>query len=161
MKKLLLSFAIISGGLIFAQQNQPRLTPEQREAKRAEMHQKMDDRQKEHLAKMQKDLNLSNAQVQQIQALQDKNRAEREANMQKHEKMRAEKMEQMKAKRAEHDAEMQKILTPDQYKKWQQQRVENMQNRMDKMKMRDGKRGGSRGKGMKNPDFGNQEEFAK
>ena len=108
-KKIILSAAIFGAVFMFGQERQ-KLTPEQREAKKAEMVQKAKERQQAHLDKMTTELNLSKKQVEQIKALQEKNNAEREANRAKMEEMRKQRQQEMQAKRDDHDAEMKKIL---------------------------------------------------
>ena len=54
----------------------------------------------------------------------------------------------MQAKRDAHDAEMKKILSPEQYDKWQKQRLENMQKQRDAWKNKAMRKGGKQG-GMK------------
>ncbi|WP_262149427.1 hypothetical protein [Chryseobacterium foetidum] len=140
MKKLILSIALVGfGSLAMAQQNH---TPEQREAKRAEMQQKMQQKQKDHLDKMQKDLNLSKDQVAKVQALQDRKRAERKAEFDRNKDVRMAKMKEMKDKRVQMDNEMKSILNPEQYKKWEADRNAKMEQR--KMAMKDRKHKGDR-----------------
>ena len=126
MKKILLSavFAVF-GTFAMAQQDGKMMQkdPAQMEQKRAE-----------HLKKMQADLGLSDAQVVQVKALQDKRMAERKAQAPQIQAERKAKMEQWKAKKAQHEAEMKQILTPDQFQKWQAKKQENMQKRGKMMK---------------------------
>ncbi|KQT21875.1 hypothetical protein ASG31_00585 [Chryseobacterium sp. Leaf404] len=146
MKKLILSLALVGfGSLAMAQQN---VTPEQREAKRAEMQQKMQQREKDHLDKMQKDLNLSKDQVAKIKNLQDQKRAERKADFDRNKDARMAKMKEMKDKRAQMDQEMKKILSPDQYTKWEADRKAKMEQRKMAMKDRKNKGAGSHHKPM-------------
>ncbi|MBV8326125.1 hypothetical protein [Chryseobacterium sp.] len=133
MKKLVLAIALIGmGSFAMAQQT----TPQDREARRAEMQQKMQQREQDHLAQMQKDLNLNQSQVAQIKALQDKRKAEMKAEFAKNKEMRQAKMEEMKAKRAQMDADMKRILSPQQYDKWQADRDAKMEQRKMAMKER-------------------------
>lgn len=133
MKKLVLAIAFIGmGGFAMAQQT----TPQDREARRAEMQQKMQQKEQERLAQMQKDLNLNQSQVAQIKALQDKRKAEMKAEFEKNKEFRQAKMEEMKAKRAQMDADMKKILTPQQYDKWQADRNAKMEQRKMAVKER-------------------------
>ncbi|MCL8536663.1 hypothetical protein M9991_07255 [Chryseobacterium gallinarum] len=133
MKKLVLAIAFIGmGGFAMAQQT----TPQDKEARRAEMQQKMQQKEQERLAQMQKDLNLNQSQVAQIKALQDKRKAERKAEFEKNKEFRQAKMEEMKAKRAQMDADMKKILTPQQYDKWQADRNAKMEQRKMAIKER-------------------------
>lgn len=125
MKKIVLSaaFAVI-GTFAMAQQ-----TPQMHKKDPAQMEQK----RQEKLKMMQSELNLSNAQVAQIKALQDKKMAERKQNAPQMQAERKAKMEMMKAKREQWNAEMRQILTPEQYKKWEAKKQEKMQDK--KMKM--------------------------
>lgn len=133
MKKLVLAIAFIGmGGFAMAQQT----TPQDKEARRAEMQQKIQQKEQERLAQMQKDLNLNQSQVAQIKALQDKRKAERKAEFEKNKEFRQAKMEEMKAKRAQMDADMKKILTPQQYDKWQADRNAKMEQRKMAVKER-------------------------
>jgi periplasmic protein CpxP/Spy len=139
MKKLVLAIAFIGmGGFAMAQQTTS--TPQEREAKRAE-------KQQEHLAQMQKDLNLNQGQVEKIKTLHERNKSEMKADFDKSKEVRQARMEQMKAKRAQMDADMKQILTPEQYDKWQANRKAKMEQR--KMTMKD--RGMKGGKMMKKP----------
>lgn len=132
MKKLVLAIACIGiGSWAMAQQT----TPQDRETRRAEMQQKMQQKEQEHLAQMQKDLNLTTSQVAQVKALQEKRKAEMKADFVKNKEARQARMEEMKAKRAQMDADMKKILTPEQYDKWQADRKAKMEER--KMAMKD------------------------
>lgn len=146
MKKIFLTVAFGFAALTFAQQQQA--NPEMKKQNWEDRKVKMQEKQQNHLEKMQKDLNLSEQQVKQIKDLQNKEFADREANFKQKEAMRAEKMKEMKAKKDTHDAEMKKILTPEQYQKWEKQRDENMQKRKEMMKERGGKKGGVRAKKM-------------
>ncbi|WP_390452104.1 hypothetical protein [Chryseobacterium sp. Alg-005] len=133
MKKLILALAFIGmGSFAMAQQT----TPQDKKVKRAEMQQKMQQREQEHLAQMQKDLNLNASQVDKIKALHEKRKAEMKADFAKNKEAREAKMEQMKQKRAQMDAEMKQILTPEQYDKWQADRKAKMEQRHAMMKDR-------------------------
>lgn len=133
MKKLVLAIAFIGiGSFAMAQQT----TPQDKQAKRAEMHQKMQQREQEHLVQMQKDLNLDQGQVEKIKALHERRKAEMKADFDKNKDQRQAKMEQMKAKRAQMDADMKNILTPEQYDKWQADRKAKMEQRKTEMKQR-------------------------
>ena len=124
MKKIVLSAAFaVLGTFAMAQQSpqMPKKDPAQMEQKRAEKLQKMKD-----------ELNLSDAQVAQIKSLQDKKIAERKENAPKTQAERKAKMEVMKAKKEQCNAEMKQILTPEQYQKWQTKQKERMQNMHEK-----------------------------
>ena len=64
-KKIILSAAIFGAVFMFGQERQ-KLTPEQRETKKAEMVQKAKERQQAHLDKMTTELNLSKKQVKEL-----------------------------------------------------------------------------------------------
>jgi Spy/CpxP family protein refolding chaperone len=132
MKKLVLAIAFIGMGSFAMAQT----TPQDKEAKRAEFQQKREQKEQEHLAQMQKDLNLSQAQVAQIRELHASKKAEMKAEFDKNKEDRQAKMEQMKAKRAQMDADMKKILSPEQYDKWQADRKAKMEQRKGMMKDR-------------------------
>lgn len=126
MKKLVLSFALVGlGTFAMAQQTQKKeITPEQKAM--------YEQRKAERFDKMKADLKLSDAQVNQIKNLQEKNKAQRE-------KMMAERKVQMqehKAKREQMQADMKKILTPEQYAKWEQMKKDNMQKKTTMMQNR-------------------------
>ena len=111
MKKIVLSAAfVILGTFAMAQQ-----TPMMNKKDPAQMEQK----RQEKLKVMQTELNLTNAQVAQIKALQDKKMAERQQNAPQMQAERKAKMEAMKARQEQWNAEMRKILTPAQYQKWE------------------------------------------
>ncbi|GEN69329.1 hypothetical protein [Chryseobacterium rhizosphaerae] len=133
MKKLVLAIAFIGmGSFAMAQQT----TPQDKEARRAEMQQKRQQKEQEHLAQMQKDLNLNQSQVAQIKDLHEKRKAEMKADFEKNKDTRQAKMDEMKAKRAQMDADMKQILTPQQYDKWQADRKAKMEQRRVAMKDR-------------------------
>lgn len=133
MKKLVLAIAFIGmGSFAMAQQT----TPQDKEARKAEMKQKMQQKEQEHMAQIQKDLNLNQSQVAQVKALHEKRKAEMKADFEKNKEIRQAKMEEMKAKRAQMDADMKKILTPEQYDKWQADRQAKMEQKRMAMKDR-------------------------
>lgn len=133
MKKLVLAIVFIGmGSFAIAQQTTP--TPQDRQAKRAEMKEKFQQREQEHMAQMQKDLNLNQAQIDKIKALHEKRKAEMKADFEKNK-------DQRQAKRAQMDADMKQILTPQQYDKWQADRKAKMEQRKVAMKER-GMKGG-------------------
>ena len=126
MKKIVLSAAfVILGTFAMAQQ-----TPMMNKKDPAQMEQK----RQEKLKVMQTELNLTNAQVAQIKALQDKKMAERQQSAPQMQAERKAKMEAMKARQEQWNAEMRKILTPEQYQKWETKKKQNMQNKGQKMK---------------------------
>lgn len=126
MKKLVLSFALVGlGTFAMAQQTQKKeITPEQKAM--------FEQRKAQRFDKMKTDLKLSDAQVSQIKNLQEKNKVQRE-------KMMAERKVQMqehKAKREQMQVDMKKILTPEQYAKWEQMKKDNMQKKTTMMQNR-------------------------
>lgn len=125
MKKLILGAAFLSiSAFAFAQEspNMKKMDPVKMEQKRAD-----------HLKKMQVELNLSEVQVAQLKDLQTRKMAERKKMEPQKMAERKAKMELMKAKKAQHQAEMRKILTPEQYKKWEAKQKE-MQKKKHMMK---------------------------
>ncbi|WP_027376183.1 hypothetical protein [Kaistella palustris] len=124
MKKLILGAAFITGTFAMAQQ-----TPMMQKKDPAQMEQMRENK----LKMMQTELNLSNAQVAQIKALQDKKMAERKANAPQMQAQRKAKMEAMKAQKNQWNSEMKQILTPEQYQKWETKKQEKMQERSKKM----------------------------
>lgn len=130
MKKLVLMALLVVGITTFAQEKREerkeKLTPEQR----ADFQVK----------KMTKDLNLNDKQAEQVKVLVAKEvekrevkRAEMEAKRAEQTKPSKEEMEvrktEMKASQEAMKAEMKKILTADQYTKWEQK----LEERKDKM----------------------------
>ncbi len=145
MKKLVLAVALVGMGSLAMAQQTP---PQDKEGRRAEMHQKFQEKEREHLDKMQKDLNLNQSQVAQIKALHEKRKAEMKADFDKNKDRRQARMQEMKVKRERMDADMKQILTPQQYDKWQADRKAKMEQR--KMAMKDkGMKGGKMHRPMK------------
>lgn len=125
MKKIVFSAAfVVMGTFAMAQQ-----TPMMNKKDPAEMEQK----RQEKLKMMQAELNLTSAQVAQIKALQDKKMAERKQNASQMQAQRKAKMEAMKERQEQWNAEMRKILTPEQYTKWEAKKQQNMQNKRQKI----------------------------
>ena len=125
MKKIVFSAAfVVMGTFAMAQQ-----TPMMNKKDPAQMEQK----RQEKLKMMQAELNLTSAQVAQIKALQDKKMAEKQQNASQMQAQRKAKMEAMKARQEQWNAEMRKILTPEQYQKWETKKKQNMQNKGQKM----------------------------
>ena len=128
MKKIVLSAAfVILGTFAMAQQ-----IPMMNKKDPAQMEQK----RQEKLKMMQTELNLTNAQVAQIKALQDKKMAERQQNAPQMQAERKAKMEAMKARQEQWNAEMRKILTPEQYQKWETKKKQNKGQKMQKHQMK-------------------------
>ena len=126
MKKIILSAAFLAiGTFAMAQQNMGKMQrrdPAQMEQRRAD-----------NMKQMQSDLNLTTAQVAQINALHDKKMADRKANAPQMQANRKAKMEMVKGNQDQWNAEMKQILTPDQYQKWQAKKQDKMQDRRSKM----------------------------
>lgn len=131
MKKLLLVAVLGFGAFAMAQQNQmpAKKDPQERKAM-------MDQKRAEHVAQMQKDLNLSQAQTEQLKAIHEKYQAKREQERMQNQALRKQKMEGYKKDKQQMDDEMRKILTPEQYAKWQTKKQENMQKHMQKRNQR-------------------------
>ena len=83
MKKLVLAIALIGMGSFAMAQQTNTATPQDRQARAVEMKQRMEQKQQDRLAEMQKDLNLNQSQVAQIKALQDQRKGEMKANFEK------------------------------------------------------------------------------
>lgn len=130
MKKLVLAIALIGmGSFAMAQQ-----VPQDKKINREEMKQKVQQKEQERMAEMQKELNLNQSQIAQIKGLHDKRKAEMKNNFEKNKEQRQARMEQMKAKRQQMDNDMKKILSPEQYDKWQAGKKAKMEERRAMMK---------------------------
>ena len=117
MKKLILSAAFLGLGVFgFAQTTSDR---------KGDFEQKKAARMQE----MKQELNLTDAQVAQLKALHESKAAERKQEMATKKIDRAQKMK-------ENEAEMQKILTPEQYKKFQELKAKKMAERKEKVQER-------------------------
>lgn len=117
MKKLILSVAFLGLGVFgFAQQTKSS---------------SVDHSQKkaEYLQKMKQELNLSDAQVLQLKELHAKKQAERKQNFEAKKGDRVEKMKQ-------NEAEMQAILTPEQFKKFQDLKAKKMAEKKENFRSR-------------------------
>lgn len=145
MKKLVFAVALVGMGSLAMAQQTP---PQDKEGRRAEMHQKFQEKERDHLDKMQKDLNLNQSQVAQIKALHEKRKAEMKADFDKNKDQRQARMQEMKAKKERMDADMKQILTPQQYDKWQADRKVKMEQRKMAMKEK-GMKGGKMHRPMK------------
>ena len=88
-----------------------------------------EQRKADHLQKMKQELNLTDTQVAQLKALQESKAAERKQEMATEKIDRVQKMK-------ENEAEMQKILTPEQYKKFQELKAKKMAERKEKFQDR-------------------------
>lgn len=117
MKKLILSAAFLGLGVFgFAQTTSDR---------KGDFEQKKAARMQE----MKQEFNLTDAQVAQLKALHESKAAERKQEMATKKIDRAQKMK-------ENEAEMQKILTPEQYKKFQELKAKKMAERKEKFQER-------------------------
>lgn len=111
MKKLVLSAALIAmGSFAMAQQTA------QRVADKAELQQKHENK----MQAMKQQLNLTDAQVERIQALKEKQKAN---HMKARESMQANGKQQ-------YEAEMKNILTPEQYTKWQAMKAQKAERKV-------------------------------
>lgn len=115
MKKLILSAAFLGLGVFgFAQQTT-----------KAEHSQKKTER----LQKLKQELNLTDTQVTQLTALHEAKAADRKADF---DAKKGDRMQKMK----QNEAEMQKILTPEQYKKYQELKAKKMAERKENFQAR-------------------------
>lgn len=140
MKKVLFALAIV--GFSTAAIAQTQRTPEQTskfDAKKAEMQKKRAVKQEAHFAKMKSDLNLNDAQVTKIRAMQAEMKSNYVADKQKHMEMKKVAGANKKAKKEAMTTEMKTILSPEQYQKWDAQRMANQEKRKAKMQDRKGK----------------------
>ena len=115
MKKLILSAAFLGLGVFGFAQTTTKADFTQKKAER--------------LQQMKQELNLTDAQVAQIKALHESKAAERKQEMTAKKEDRMQKMK-------ENEAEMQKILTPEQYKKFQELKAKKMAERKEKFQER-------------------------
>lgn len=115
MKKLILSAAFLGLGVFGFAQTTAKADHSQKKAER--------------LQQMKQELNLTDAQVAQLKALHESKAAERKAEMTAKKEDRMQKMK-------ENEAEMQKILTPEQYKKFQELKAKKMAERKEKFQDR-------------------------
>ena len=115
MKKLILSAAFLGLGVFGFAQTTAKADHSQKKAER--------------LQQMKQELNLTDAQVAQLKALHESKAAERKAEMTAKKEDRMQKMK-------ENEAEMQKILTPEQYKKFQELKAKKMAERKEKFQER-------------------------
>ncbi len=106
--------------------------------------------------KLRKDLGLSDEQIAKVREMREKHQAqadadrkalrdEMEARREALRKEMQERREAMQAKAEQRQAEMKSILTPEQYKKWQDIRFENLENRLQDRRVRQGDRPGKGG----------------
>jgi Tfp pilus assembly protein PilV len=109
MKKVIFSLMLMgSTGMAFSQ-----ATTELQTAKKAELNSKM----QKHWNDMKKELNLSPDQEEKIKVLHENEALEMKQMMSSNNQVDKEKMKQeMKARHEQTEVEMQKILSPEQYK---------------------------------------------
>lgn len=92
----------------------------------------MSEERKEFMEwKLRKELNLSDEQVAKLSQLHEKQLTERQKLQDDHRKSMESHREAMKAQMEAHKAEMKKLLTPEQYKKWEELRFERMEDAME------------------------------
>ena len=115
MKKLILSAAFLGVGVFGFAQTTAKTDHSQKKA--------------EHLQKLKQELNLTDAQVAQLKALHESKAAERKQEMKAKKEDRMQKMK-------DNEAEMQKILTPDQFKKFQALKEKKMAERKEHFQKR-------------------------
>lgn len=127
MKKLVLSLAFVAiGTFAMAQQAEVKKMSPKNSANHFE----------ETLSEMTTELGLSDDQVVKLQEAQKKREAEMAAfrETRKAEAAGTGQGAAMKSMRAKRDAELQEILTPEQYQKWQKIREEKMKKKLDNLK---------------------------
>ena len=128
MKKVFLAVLLVVGITAFAQEKDLKRNGKER----LSSEQKVDFQVK----KMTKDLDLNDKQAEQVKVLvakQVQKRDEKRAEMKENkDKKRAEMKANMETEQAAISADMKKILTPDQYTKWEKTREE----KKEKMKER-------------------------
>ena len=146
MKKLVLGIALLGlGTFAMAQKTQP--TEQQKaewKAKKVEMQKMHEQKRVQHLADMEKELNLNKSQVAQIKAMQDRNIAERKAENERNIEVRKQKMQMMKQKREAMNNQMKQILSAEQYAKWEANKKAKMQQRKENFKNKKGNFDGMR-----------------
>lgn len=81
--------------------------------------------------KLRKELNLSDEQVAKLSQMHEKQLTERQKLQDDRRKSMESHREAMKAQMEAHKAEMKKLLTPEQYKKWEELRFERMEDAME------------------------------
>lgn len=139
MKKLVFTLALVGFSTVaIAQRNSPEEIAAMKNRK-MEMQEKRAEKQSEHLAKMKADLNLNDAQVAKIQTMHAEMKSARQEEMKQRKEMKKQSAMKMKAKREMMNNEMKTILSPDQYKKWEAQKMANQDKRKAKMQERKGK----------------------
>ncbi|AIL44116.1 hypothetical protein [Elizabethkingia anophelis] len=130
MKKIVFSLMLMGAtGFAFAQQTTEPMKAD-RQVKRQEMMQK----RQQNWDQMKKDLNLTADQENKIKALHEKNAADMKQKMAERKTDREKMKQEMKAKKERNDAEMKKILSPEQYAKWNDIKAQKKAEHHNKMK---------------------------
>ncbi len=130
MKKIVFSLLLMGAtGFAFAQQTTEPMKAD-RQAKRQEMMQK----RQQNWDQMKKDLNLTADQENKIKALHERNAADMKQKMAERKTDRENMKQDMKAKKEQNDAEMKKILSPEQYTKWNDIKAQKKAERQNRMK---------------------------
>ncbi|QBZ96622.1 hypothetical protein [Flavobacterium sangjuense] len=136
MKKVIVAALLVVGITAFAQEKEGRRAGREK----LTSEQKVDYQVK----KLTKDLDLSEKQAKDVKALVTKQVAKREAKKAEMQELKAKKREEMKAQReaeqAAVSADMKKILTAEQYAKWEKNREEKKESIKEKMAERKEKR---------------------
>lgn len=129
MKNVFLALLMFVGITTLAQEKRERRP----EGDKLTKEQKVDFQVK----RMTKDLNLDEKQAKEVRALVTKEVEKREAKRAEMKEQKEKKKEEMKAKMKEEQAavaaEMKKILSAEQYTKWEKLREERRENRKEKM----------------------------
>ncbi len=113
----------LSGTFAMAQEKATSaISPEQKKAQIMEKNAEI--RNRSQLERMKKELNLTDDQVTKIKALQDKKLQEVKAQRIKMQEVKKENEETRKTVKNDMDNELKKILTPEQYTKWDTNRKE-------------------------------------
>ncbi|OPB93427.1 hypothetical protein [Elizabethkingia ursingii] len=130
MKKIVFSLLLMGAtGFAFAQQTTEPMKADS-QAKRQEMMQK----RQQNWDQMKKDLNLTADQENKIKALHERNAADMKQKMAERKTDRENMKQDMKAKKEQNDAEMKKILSPEQYAKWNDIKAQKKAERQNRMK---------------------------
>lgn len=140
MKKLILAIALVMTTLTFAQdrkQGREKLTPEQQtelQVKKMTLDLDLDAQQQKEI----KSILLEQAKKRETKMAEMK--AKRENGEKPTSDERFETRNQMLDNQIEHKAKMKKILTPEQYKKWEEKQAERSENRKERIEKKVEKR---------------------
>ncbi|MCF6128232.1 guided entry of tail-anchored proteins factor 1 [Flavobacterium sp. AS60] len=136
MKKVIVAALLVVGITAFAQEKDGRRAGREK----LTSEQKVDLQVK----KLTKDLDLNEKQAKEVRALVTTEVAKREAKKAEIQELKTKKREEMKAQREADQAaissDMKKILTADQYAKWEKNREERKANMKEKLAERKEKR---------------------